>query len=303
MKVTTLSKTLAVFLLTATSLSACAGSEYIKASKNYVTKEVKVDNFHGINLSGIGKVEFRQDKDTYVEMYGSDNVLALLDVRVKDGTLVIKYKKNNVNVRGNSKLSFRISSPNLDKLSVDGACKFLFANDFQTEGDLKISVDGAGELQSGTLRCQDLKLSVDGAGKLRGETVQCRDLKLSADGAGQLREGAVQCRALSFSVDGAASAQFKTLDAQGCKGVVDGAGKFGLAGGKAVRVSADVSGSGNLNAENLQVATVSANVSGAGNVRCYATDTLKVRTNGAGHVSYKGAPTIVNRSTEGISRL
>lgn len=71
------------------------GSKTVKASKNYVTKDIKVDNFTKLSVAGSPDVTYTQKsgKPT-VEVYTSDNIVDLLDIRVKDNTLYIGFKKN-----------------------------------------------------------------------------------------------------------------------------------------------------------------------------------------------------------------
>lgn len=56
------------------------GSKTVKASKNYVTKDIKVDNFTKLSVAGSPDVTYTQKsgKPT-VEVYTSDNIVDLLD--------------------------------------------------------------------------------------------------------------------------------------------------------------------------------------------------------------------------------
>ena len=69
------------------------GSKTVKASKNYVTKDIKVNNFTKLSVAGSPDVTYTQKsgKPT-VEVYTSDNIVDLLDIRVKDNTLDV-YKR------------------------------------------------------------------------------------------------------------------------------------------------------------------------------------------------------------------
>ena len=96
------------------STTAC--SQTVKASKNYVTKNIKVDNFTGLNLAGSPDVIYTQKAGKpEVEVYTSDNIVDLLDINVANNTLNIRFKKG-VNVSFN-KLEIRISSETLNSIS------------------------------------------------------------------------------------------------------------------------------------------------------------------------------------------
>ena len=81
-------------MLTAMScaaFSSCVSSrERIKESGNYVRKEIRVEHFDKMVLSGSPTVTFRQKSGKpRVEVYASDNLIDLLDIRVKKGTLML----------------------------------------------------------------------------------------------------------------------------------------------------------------------------------------------------------------------
>ena len=95
-------KSLATFIAIATlafSTTACSqqhtyssgsifGGKTIKGSKNYVTKDIKVDNFTKLNVAGSPDVTFTQKPGKpQVEVYTSDNIIDLLNIRVEGNTL------------------------------------------------------------------------------------------------------------------------------------------------------------------------------------------------------------------------
>ena len=89
------------------------GSKKVIASNKYVTKDIKVDNFKKIRVAGSPDVTFTQKSGRpEVEVYTSDNIVDLLDIKVKDNTLYIGFKKD-VNV-SYKKLEVRVSAETLN---------------------------------------------------------------------------------------------------------------------------------------------------------------------------------------------
>ena len=104
----------------------------VKASRNYVTKNIKVDNFTGLNLAGSPNVTYTQKAGKpEVEVYTSDNIVDLLDINVVNNTLNIKFKKG-VSVSYN-KLEIRVSSETLNNISVAGSGNVELANGLKTD--------------------------------------------------------------------------------------------------------------------------------------------------------------------------
>ena len=268
--------TIIAFSIFTLSVTACShnhtyssglfGGKTIKASKNYVTKNIKVDNFTGLNLAGSPDVTYTQKagKPT-VEVYTSDNIVDLLDINVVNNTLNIKFKKG-VNVSYN-KLEIRISSETLNNISVAGSGNVTLANGLKTN-QLKMSVAGSGDINANNIACtNELSISIAGSGDIQGSNITCTNLKTSVAGSGDLKLNNVSATEASVAGSGTAILTGTTQEA-----------------------SYRVAGSGDLFASDLQAKRVSASVSGSGDIKCHATDFLKARTSGSGDIGYKGNP-------------
>ena len=71
-------------------------AQSITPSKKYITKELNnVSNFSSIRVLGSPDVEYRQSSDskTTVSIYGSDNLVDLLEVSTVNGVLQVNIKK------------------------------------------------------------------------------------------------------------------------------------------------------------------------------------------------------------------
>lgn len=272
-----LTSLIAIALL-AISTSACSqqhiynssttfGSKTIKASKNYVTKDIKVSNFTKLNVAGSPDVTFTQKPGKpKVEVYTSDNIIDLLDIYVKDNTLYVGFKKN-VKVSYN-KLNVRVSAEKLNGISVAGSGDIELANGLKTD-DLKIAVAGSGDISGNNIACQDLSISIAGSGDISSSNVTCQNLKVSVAGSGDMKLSKITATSTSASVAGSGTVVLTGITQE---------------------ASYNVAGSGDLLATDLEAKKVSASVSGSGDIKCNAVDFLKVRTSGSGSVGYKGNP-------------
>lgn len=244
------------------------GNKTVKASKNYVTKDIRIENFERISIAGSQDVTFKQRSGKPgVEVYTSDNIVDLLDIHVKDNTLVIGFKKN-VSVSYDI-LEVRVTAPDLKGVSVAGSGNFTFANGLKTDGDLSISVAGSGDILGKDIRCNYMKASIAGSGDIKAETIHCNSLKGSVAGSGDMSVQEITSSAVEASIAGSGTI---------------------LLSGTSKEASYSVSGSGDLFAEKLESQRVSTSIAGSGNIKCFATEYLKVRTSGSGSVGYKGDP-------------
>ena len=260
-----------IFALSATACtcnSGLFGGKTVKASKNYVTKAIKVDNFTGVNLAGSPDVIYTQKAGKpQVEIYTSDNIVDLLDINVANNTLNIKFKKG-VSVSYN-KLEIRVSSETLNNISVAGSGNVELANGLKTD-NLKVSVAGSGDIDADNITCTgNLNVSVAGSGDIEGSNITCANLTASIAGSGDLKLDNVSAAGTEASVSGSGTA---------------------ILTGTSQEADYRVAGSGDLFASGLQAKRVSASVSGSGDIKCHATDFLKARTSGSGNIGYKGNP-------------
>lgn len=253
----------------------------VKGSNNYVTKEIRTGNFKKISVSGSSDVTYTQKSGKpKVEVYTSDNIVELLDIYVKDNTLHIGFKKG-YNVSYN-KLEVRVTSPDLNKISVAGSADINLVNGIKTD-DFGISVAGSADIKS-------------------PHTIACENIcSITIAGSGDIDANALRCNRLEVSVAGSGDMTIKDAQATSANASVAGSGTVTIAG-SVDNAEYSVAGSGDLNVSNLRARSVSAQVSGSGDIRCHATEYLKARTAGSGGIGYKGNPQL-DLEKKGIYKL
>lgn len=270
-----------IFLLT-TVLSACAqsyshhfnsgnswlGGKEVKASKNYVTKQIKVSDFNQIAVSGSLDVSYTQQSGKpKVEIYTSDNIVDLLDIYVKNGKLNLGFKKN-VKVSYN-KLEIRVTSEDLNAVNVAGSGDFKFTNGLKTD-QLKMNVAGSGDITASNIQCsQEFTANVAGSGDIECKQLKAADMDISVAGSGDLKIENAQVTSANASVAGSGTVKIS---------------------GSADKANYSVAGSGDLYASDFKVQDISASVAGSGDIKCHAVEHLKARVSGSGTIGYKGNP-------------
>ena len=270
-----------IFLLT-TVLSACAqsyshhfnsgnswlGGKEVKASRNYVTKQIKVSDFDQIAVSGSLDVTYTQQSGKpKVEIYTSDNIVDLLDIYVKNGKLNLGFKKN-VKVSYN-KLEIRVTSEDLNTVNVAGSGDFKFTNGLKTD-QLKMNVAGSGDITASNIQCsQEFTANVAGSGDIECKQLKAADMDISVAGSGDLKIENALVTSANASVAGSGTVKIS---------------------GNADKANYSVAGSGDLYANDFKVQNISASVAGSGDIKCHAVEHLKARVSGSGTIGYKGDP-------------
>ena len=100
------------------TITACSPSNRVTGSNNYITKQIKVEKFNGLQLTGSPDVIYKQAQGKpSVEVYGQDNIVELLDIYVQNNSLTVKFK-NNTSIQNRGKLEIRVSGPALNRIAL-----------------------------------------------------------------------------------------------------------------------------------------------------------------------------------------
>ncbi len=250
----------AVILLAAT---ACLQAKKVIGNKNYITREIKTEQFEHIKLSGSPDVIYKQISGSpKVQIYAPDNVIDLIEIKVINNTLMIKFR-DNISLVNCDKLEIRVSSPSLESASIQGSGDIVLANGIKnTNKDFKLSISGSGDIEGKQIYCANLDLSINGSGDIELDHIVANHVESKITGSGDI-----------------------TLE------------------GKAKTANYGISGSGDIEATKLMINTVHAKISGSGDITCFATQSLSGGVSGSGTVSYRGNPKNIEFSRKGLRKL
>ena len=279
-------KTICIAFATLLTTSSCAlsaqdwGNKRIKESKNYVTKEIKVGDFNKIVLNGSAGVTYTQKPGKpQVIVHTSDNIAEALDIHEKGGTLYISFKKGySVSY---TKLEINASSASLNETVMNGSGDITLGN-LDTDGSLRIQLNGSGDIEGKDIRCINATVSLAGSGDIALRSMECKELTTTVAGSGDIVLNGVRTASAQASVAGSGDLTLR---------------------GEAAEVQYSVAGSGDLHASELKAKSVNASVAGSGDITCHATDYLRARTTGSGSIGYKGKPKELDLPKKNIYEL
>lgn len=200
-------------------------AQSITPSKKYITKELNnVSNFSSIRVLGSPDVEYRQSSDskTTVSIYGSDNLVDLLEVSTVNGVLQVNIKKGVKILSGERRLKVIASSPSLDDVDIKGSADVYL---------------------KGTLKGADLNLNITGSGDIDVKNVKATTVKTIVSGSGDVKmKGSTQTAMLTVNGSGDISAD--KLTATNVVATVSGSGDISCYASK--QLDAKASGSGDI---------------------------------------------------------
>ena len=263
--------TLFSFLLTTTT--ACSQINRVKANGTYKTKNIKIGSFDKINLQGSPTVIYTQSADnkSTLEVYGSDNILNLVECTVSDGTLFVSFKKGtNIEFGKEGRLKIMASSPMLKDVLLQGSGDVVLNNKVKSDR-LSLTLKGSGDINAGEIVCTNaFSATLQGSGDISVKSsINAGNVDLNLSGSGDL--------------------DFVGIQGETVKAELQGSGDLKVAG-TAQRAVLSLRNSGDLNAKDLKAVDVDASVDGSGSISCYVSGTLKCNISGSGDIGYKGSP-------------
>lgn len=226
----------------ALTTSSCVQRQSVKASQNYITQKVKTGNFNAIKVLGSADIIFKQSNDTHVEIYGSDNVVPLLETYVDNHTLIIKFKKN-VNVINRGKLQVGVASPELNNLTINGSGNVKITKGIQTDHNVEFCINGSGNIQGEKISCHKMGVSINGSGDVKIQGIQSKECYARIAGSGDIDFNGKTGKA-EYSIAGSGDIDASSLRASDVTATTTGSGDISCYASK--KLTARVSGSGNI---------------------------------------------------------
>lgn len=206
-----------LLLLSMTNLTA------LVPSKNYITRPVNITSpFQAIEIIGSPEVEYTQSKGkTTVSIYGSDNLIELLDVRASKGTLIVKLKKK-ISIQGEARLKVIVSSPKLNQINITGS------GDVELKGTLKgdilnMNITGSGDIGGKHIHYTDINIHISGSGDVSLNGIKSNNLTAKINGSGDITLKG-KTKTASFEVSGSGDVNAKKLKAEKVAAHVNGSG-------------------------------------------------------------------------------
>lgn len=303
------------FILCATTVTA--QNKRIVASNRYITKEIKTGVFDAIHLQGSPTIEYTQSNNgkSELKVYGSDNLVDVLECEVVNKTLVVKYKSNtNIQFGKQGRLKVIASSPSIKEARLQGSGDVIMRNGLKCT-DLSLTLQGSGDMKIGSVVCTNsFSADLQGSGDMDVESsLQSASATLKVQGSGDLNVRNLTAKSAVASVQGSGDLQVKSTAISGEVDVrLQGSGDLNIQGIRAEQVTAYLQGSGDMklegttrrasltlnssgsmNARDLNATDVNAVLSGSGSITCSASASLISKTSGSGKVSYAGNPSNV----------
>jgi hypothetical protein len=219
-------------------IAAAVFHETVVGSGKSATEERAVGLVTEVALAGIGNLTVREGDTAGLSITADDNLLPLIETETSGPKLTIR-PKSGISLRPTGPISYTLTVPKLEKLSVSGAGN---ATAEKLTGDnLTVKLSGAGNAVLHDVTCKTLTVSLSGAGNATlGGNAEKVTAKIS--GAGDIDASALKSASVDVQVSGAGNASVWATEELKVK--VSGAGDVRYKGSP--KIDQKVSGAGSV---------------------------------------------------------
>lgn len=200
---------------------SCSFMDCVRGSGLVLNESRNISNFNSINLLGSASVYIKQADEYSLEIEAEDNIIPLIETRVKGRMLYILTKKC---INPNEPVKIFISLPELRSVDISGSGKIIGENVINSD-KLELNIGGSGvlnfELQvnkliteisgSGKVYLQgDTKLHniiLSGSGDIYAEELNTKDGLISLSGSGKCRVNVIEN--LDVNISGSGVVEYK----------------------------------------------------------------------------------------------
>ncbi|WP_036165804.1 head GIN domain-containing protein [Massilia sp. 9096] len=219
---------------------AFAGERYqqVEGSGNITRQARDAGHFTGVAMALAGKVEVRRGERDSIVVEADDNLLALIETAVEDGTLQIRTR-HAVSIR-TYKLRVLVTVRQLDRLALAGSGDIDV--DRMDGARVRFDIGGTGTIRVGKVDAERIVVGVGGSGNLRVEGGTARTVSISVGGSGDIDLARVRTESANVTIAGSGDATVWVRDSLST--TVMGSGSIGYYGDP--RVARSMMGSGSV---------------------------------------------------------
>src|SRR5476649_455223 len=173
------------------------GGEHVEGNGHITKQSRELGHFNALATSVGGNIEVRIGDTESVTIETDDNLQALIETVIENGTLRIRPQKKDQQLDTRT-LRIVVQSKGLERIAVGGSGSVDAAH--LRGRKLDFDIGGSGSIEARDLQSDAVSISLGGTGKVQAGQLAVHDASVSIGGSGQATVNALQT--LSVSVAG-----------------------------------------------------------------------------------------------------
>jgi hypothetical protein len=237
-------QTIAIALLISsiTFFSSCQKGGLIQSGKGPSVTEYRTNtNFQKLDLRINADVEVIYDSISHIEIFAQQNIIDVIETKVKQSTLNIQLK-NLTSIRKHNNISIKVYTPNISDVYVNGSGS-VTCNNFIDIERLDLSLRGSGKIAFNSNVINHTSAKINGSGDIYLTNNQfCLYGNFDIRGSGKIKAYSFLINEIDASING--SGTMEVFCSERLKGDISGSGKIYYKGN--CQTDVKISGSGKI---------------------------------------------------------
>jgi hypothetical protein len=155
----------------------------VTGSGDIVTRTFNVAGFDRITLAGSGTVFVEQGQTESLSVQADDNIIAVLDIRVRGNELVLGVQRG-FDIQPSQSITYNLTVRDLSGLRLSGSGTFEVGALEAIQ--LQVSLPGSGDINVESLTADELDVDLAGSGNIRLEDLRVKTTDTSLQGSGDI---------------------------------------------------------------------------------------------------------------------
>jgi len=225
-------------------LSICfiyeSSAQRFKGSGPIVKQDIRLSNFHSININSSLDVQLKQGDKQSVVAEGNANIINRIKKNVSYGIWNIELEKGNYSFEN---LTIHITIPHLEKVKINGSGD-VEAGQFNIKA-LSIQIGGSGDVmfKEGVEIENDLDIHINGSGDVTLKDVNAKSIKCNVSGSGDIQLSG-NSQAAEYQISGTGDVKAMNFKSDNVKVNINGSGDVKVYALRSLNI--DVNGSGDV---------------------------------------------------------
>ena len=235
-----------LLLSVVTLITSCRKDRFIQTGEGPSVIEIRtIDHFQKLDLSMAANVEVIVDSNPRIEIYAQQNIIDLMETKVKQSTLVIKLK-NLTSIRRHNPISVKVYTTKISDIYLNGSGSVTYKN-FVDVDRMDLTVNGSGKIDIYSNVLQHISANVNGSGDIYLKSNKfCQYGNFDISGSGKIKAYPFQINEIDASISG--SGTMEVYCSEALNGSISGSGKIYYKGNCQTNVK--ISGSGRIERRN-----------------------------------------------------
>jgi len=205
-----------------------------------ITENRAINNFTSVASSISADIFYKQESQFKVEISAQQNILDVIETRVVNNELVIKFK-NDVRVRRHENIIVHVSSPVTNGLRLSGSGNIVAADSINA-GNIDLTLSGSGSINMHKLTANSVEANISGSGNIVISNGAVNTEKLKISGSGNMDMTDVTSASVNTATSG--SGEMRVNATQNLDVSISGSGSVFYTGNPAINTH--ISGSGKV---------------------------------------------------------